>query len=87
MDLPADLLHRSDEEEEELELEADALDVLVVDAAVDPEAAGEAGAEAGAGAGVEPAFSEVAGVFVLSVPAAAGFSPDSFPEPGFILSE
>ncbi len=51
----------------------------------------ELGAAAAAGAGVVVELvlplSEEAGVFALSVPAAAGFSEVSLPEPGFILSE
>ena len=60
-------------------------DVLVLVDAV------ELGAAAAAGAGVVaepvPPPSGEAGVFVLSVPDAAGFSEVSLPEPGFILSE
>lgn len=57
--------------------------VLLVEGAV--VVAGAAGA--GVEAGLAPVLSEEAGVFVLSVPDAAGFSDASLPAPGFILSE
>ena len=62
-------------------------DVLVlVDAGALGAAAGEAAAGADGEAGLELAASDAAGVFALSVPAAAGLSDVSLP-PGFILSE
>ena len=54
---------------------------------VEPLAAGAAGADDGVAVEPLPVLSDAAGVFVLSFPAAAGFSDVSLPEPGFILSE
>lgn len=51
------------------------------------DAAGAGAAAAGVAAGLVPPFSDEAGVFVFSASEAAGFSDDSLPEPGFILSE
>ena len=75
------------EDDEELEPEVlvpDELELVLVVVA-------ELGAAVAAGAGVVVELvlplSEEAGVFVLSVLAAAGFSEVSLPEPGFILSE
>lgn len=62
-----------------------AFDAPDPDEVVEPDGAGEVAA-AGAAAGAVPALSEAAGVFVLSV-SDAGFSADSLPAPGFILSE
>ncbi|MCI1279317.1 MAG: hypothetical protein LKG23_10085 [Nitrospira sp.] len=75
------------EDDEEVEPEVlvpDELELVLVVVA-------ELGAAAAAGAGVVVELvlplSEEAGVFVLSVLVAAGFSEVSLPEPGFILSE
>jgi hypothetical protein len=57
--------------------------VLLVEGALD--VAGAAGAAVEAGLAL--VLSDEAGVVVLSVPDAAGFSDESLPAPGFILSE
>ena len=73
--------------EEDDELDEPVLDGLAPEVAVELDEAGAAGAVVGTAAGLVPAVSDEAGVFVLSAPAAAGFSADSLPAPGFILSE
>jgi len=68
------------------ELEEPAVDALVpVDEGVLVAVDGAGAAGAGVEAGVSPVESDVAGAFVVSVPA-AGLSEVSLP-PGFILSE
>lgn len=73
------------EDDEEVEPEVLVPEELVLEGVAELRAA----AAAGAGVVVELVLplSEEAGVFVLSVLAAAGFSEVSLPEPGFILSE
>ncbi|MDR4480817.1 MAG: hypothetical protein R3B37_13870 [Nitrospira sp.] len=74
-----------DDEEPELDVPAPEVLVLVVEDAL--VLAGAAGVEAGVAAGLAAVLSVEAGAFALSVPDAAGFSEESLPAPGFILSE
>lgn len=75
------------DDDEELEPEVLGLDVEVLVLVDVVELAAAAGAGAGVVVELVPPPSEDAGVFVLSVLEAAGFSEVSLPEPGFILSE
>jgi hypothetical protein len=68
-------------------LDEPVLGVLALEGAEELVEAGAAGVAAGAVEGLLPAVSDAAGVFVLSEPPATGFSGDSLPAPGFILSE
>jgi hypothetical protein len=75
------------EEDEELEFDDPVLGWFALEVAAEPAEAGAAGAAVGAAAWLVPAVSEAAGVVVLSAAPVVGFSADSLPAPGFILSE